>query len=190
MSRLRVISGSAGGLFLKSPKRHALRPTQDRIRQVIFSSLAEKISGAHVLDLYAGTGSLGIEALSRGAERAVFVEQEREAVDCIRENLRHCRLEGGDVRQGDALVYLEQTHGDETFDLIFADPPYDKTRGSLGNHPLLAKIGPRLRSKGIIVWEHFAEQRLEEEGAWTLLRHRTYGETGLTFLQRKRENID
>jgi 16S rRNA (guanine966-N2)-methyltransferase len=185
---LRVISGSAGGLLLKSPKRHALRPTQDRIRQVIFSSLAEKIPGAHVLDLYAGTGSLGIEALSRGAARAVFVEQDREAADCIRENLRHCRLEG-DVRQGDALAWLDQP-GTDTFDLILADPPYDKTRGSLGGHPLLAKMGQKLRSKGVIVWEHFAAQRLEEDNHWSVLRHRTYGETGLTFLQLGRENCD
>ena len=71
---LRVISGSAGGLHLKSPKRHQLRPTQDRIRQVIFSSLAELIPGARVLDLYAGTGSFGIEALSRGAASATFID--------------------------------------------------------------------------------------------------------------------
>jgi 16S rRNA (guanine966-N2)-methyltransferase len=184
---LRVISGSAGGLLLKSPKRHALRPTQDRIRQVVFSSLAEIIPGARVLDLYAGTGSLGIEALSRGAARAVFVEQDRDAAECIRENLRHCKLTGGDVRQGDALAYLDKDDG-ETFDLILADPPYDKVRGALEDHPLLAKIAPRLRAKGTIVWEHFAEQKLGDDSNWRVLRHRTYGETGLTFLQPMREN--
>jgi 16S rRNA (guanine966-N2)-methyltransferase len=183
---LRVISGSAGGLLLKSPKRHALRPTQDRIRQVIFSSLAENIPDARVLDLYAGTGSFGIEALSRGAARAVFVEQEREAVECIRENLRHCRLEGADVRQGDALAFMDACT--ETFDLIFADPPYDKRRGSLDHHPLLAKLAPRLSSKGIMVWEHFAGQQLDEPGIWEVMRQRTYGETGLTFLRSAREN--
>jgi 16S rRNA (guanine966-N2)-methyltransferase len=184
---LRVISGSAGGLLLKSPKRHALRPTQDRIRGAIFSSLAESVPGAHVLDLYAGTGSLGIEALSRGAARAVFVEQDREATECIRENLRHCRLEGGEVRAGDALAFLGEADG-ETFDLIFADPPYDKTRGVLNEHPLLARIAPRLRSKGVIVWEHFAEQQMAESGDWQILRHRTYGETGLTFLRSTGKN--
>src|SRR5271163_131860 len=102
---LRVISGSAGGLHLKSPKRHALRPTQDRIRQVIFSSLAEIVPGARVLDLYAGTGSFGIEALSRGAASATFVEQDREAVQCIRDNLTHFHLQGG-IRQTDVFAYL------------------------------------------------------------------------------------
>jgi 16S rRNA (guanine966-N2)-methyltransferase len=178
---LRVISGSAGGLLLQSPKKHALRPTQDRIRQVIFSSLAEQVPGARVLDLYAGTGSLGIEALSRGAASAVFVEQEREAVDCIRANLRHCRLEGGEVRQGDALAYLAQEG--EPFDLIFADPPYEKSRGTLNDSPLLGGFARRICAKGIIVWEHFAAQTFTPTPEWAVLRHRTYGETGLTFLE-------
>ncbi len=187
MSRLRVISGSAGGLLLKSPKRHELRPTQDRIRQVIFSSLADLIPGARVLDLYAGTGSIGIEALSRGAARAVFVEQAREAVDCIRDNLRHCRLQGGEIRQADALVYLAEPG--EAFDLIFADPPYDKMSGTLNRQPLLARMAQRLCANGTIVWEHFAGQQLEEAGEWDIMRHRTYGETGLTFFRpiRKKE---
>jgi 16S rRNA (guanine966-N2)-methyltransferase len=181
MSRLRVISGSAGGLLLQSPKRHALRPTQDRIRQVIFSSLAERVPGARVLDLYAGTGSLGIEALSRGAASAVFVEQEREAADCIRANLRHCKLEGGEVRQAEALAYLGQCH--DSFDLIFADPPYEKTRASLNDQLLVAAFARSGCAKGLIVWEHFAAQIFAPTPEWSVLRHRTYGETGLTFLE-------
>jgi 16S rRNA (guanine966-N2)-methyltransferase len=178
---LRVISGSAGGLHIQSPKRHALRPTQDRIRQVIFSSLAERIPGARVLDLYAGTGSFGIEALSRGAAAAVFVEQNREAVECIRTNLAHCRLTGGEVRQADAFAFLDQCS--EPFDLIFADPPYEKTRGSLNAHPLLARFEQSICAKGLIVWEHFAAQSLDPTSVWNVLRHRTYGETGLTFFE-------
>src|SRR5471032_303814 len=117
---LRVISGTAGGLHLKSPKRHALRPTQDRIRQVIFSSLAELVPDARVLDLFAGTGSFGIEALSRGAAAATFVEKEPEAVQCIRDNLLHCHLQG-DIRQGDVMDFLKEAPA-SPFDLIFADP--------------------------------------------------------------------
>jgi 16S rRNA (guanine966-N2)-methyltransferase len=177
---LRVISGSAGGLLLKSPKFHPLRPTQDRIRQVIFSSLAEQIPGARVLDLYAGTGSFGIEALSRGASSAVFVEREPEAVQCIRDNLKHCKLTG-DVRESDALAYLDREK--EPFDLIFADPPYTKSKGRLDDDPLLAKISPLLAQDGVFVWEHFADQKLHDAEQWLLLRHRAYGETGLTFLK-------
>jgi 16S rRNA (guanine966-N2)-methyltransferase len=178
---LRVISGTAGGLHLKAPKRHALRPTQDRIRQVIFSSLAEQVPGARALDLYAGTGSFGIEALSRGAASAPFVEEESEAIACIRDNLVHCHLQG-DVRQGDVLSYLDAAPG-APFDLIFADPPYVKSRGAIEADSLLRKIVPFLAPGGIFVWEHFAGRTLQNAPNWEVVRHRTYGETGLTFLR-------
>jgi 16S rRNA (guanine966-N2)-methyltransferase len=178
---LRVISGTAGGLHLKSPKRHELRPTQDRIRQVIFSSLAEAVPGARVLDLYAGTGSIGIEALSRGAVSATFVEQDAEAAQCIRDNLLHCRLQG-EVRREDALAYLARTPP-ERFDLVFADPPYVKSRGVLDDEPLLGKLVPFLAPGGIFIWEHYAGRRLQFAAQWEVLRQRTYGETGLIFLR-------
>ena len=178
---LRVISGTAGGLHLKSPKRHALRPTQDRIRQVIFSSLAEVVPEARVLDLYAGTGSFGIEALSRGAATATFVEKEAEAVQCIRDNLAHCHLKG-DVRHSDALTFLEGK-ASEPYNLIFADPPYTKSNGPLEEDSLLEKVIPFLAANGLFVWEHYAGRTLQNAPHWEVTRHRTYGETGLTFLR-------
>jgi 16S rRNA (guanine966-N2)-methyltransferase len=178
---LRVISGSAGGLHLKSPKRHQLRPTQDRIRQVIFSSLAEIVPGARVLDLYAGTGSFGIEALSRGAASATFVEQDKEAAQCIRDNLMHCHLQG-DVRHAPVETFLAKPPA-EKYDLIFADPPYIKTTGSLDADPLLKQLPPCLVPDGHFVWEHYAGQELHSAGDFGIIRHRNYGETGLTFLR-------
>lgn len=178
---LRVISGSAGGLHLKTPKRHALRPTQDRIRQVIFSSLAERVPGARVLDLYAGTGSLGIEALSRGAASALFVEHDPEAAQCIRDNLAHCHLQG-EVLQSEVAAYLKAPPP-APFDLIFADPPYLKSRGPLDGDPLLGALSPFLLPDGIFVWEHYAGRTLQNGSCWEVVRHRTYGETGLTFLR-------
>jgi 16S rRNA (guanine966-N2)-methyltransferase len=178
---LRVIAGSAGGLLLQSPKRHPLRPTQYRIRQVVFSSLAGRVPGARALDLFAGTGSYGIEALSRGAASAVFVEQNEEAVECIRANLRHCRLTGEIVRE-DVAAYLHRPPG-PGFDLVFADPPYLKTRGCLADDPLPDTIRPHLAADGLLVWEHFAGNRPEGLTGWEVVRHRTYGETGLTFLR-------
>jgi len=178
---LRVISGSAGGLHLKSPKRHQLRPTQDRIRQVIFSSLFDLIPGARVLDLYAGTGSFGIEALSRGAASATFVEQDKEAAQVIRDNLAHCKLQG-DVRHAPVETFLEKPPA-EPYDLIFADPPYTKSVGSLDNDPLLTQLIPFISQDGHFVWEHYAGQHLQSAGAWGIIRHRNYGETGLTFLR-------
>ncbi len=184
---MRVISGTAGGLQLKSPKRHALRPTQDRIRQVIFSSLAERIPGARVLDLFAGTGSLGIEALSRGAASALFIEQEPEAAQCIRDNLAHCRLTGGEVRRDDVAAFLRgAAAADSPFDLIFADPPYVKSRGRLDDDPLLGGVGTVLAPDGLFVWEHYAARKVENVTGWEAVRQRTYGETGLTFLRRTR----
>ncbi len=179
---MRVISGTAGGLQLKSPKRHLLRPTQDRIRQVVFSSLAERIPGARALDLYAGTGSFGIEALSRGAESALFVEQEPEAAQCIRENLVHCKLAGGEVRLDDVTNFLK-TPPQKKFDLVFADPPYVKSRGALDGDPLLERLPDFLATDGLFVWEHYAERRLENSTRWEVIRHRNYGETGLSFIR-------
>jgi len=148
---------------------------------VIFSSLADVVPGARVLDLYAGTGSFGIEALSRGAAAATFVEQEAEAVQCIRDNLAHCHL-AGDVRSGDVLAYLKGTVADR-FDLIFADPPYTKSRGALEDDPLLAMVIPWLAESGLFLWEHYAGRTLQNTPDWEIIRHRTYGETGLTFLR-------
>jgi 16S rRNA (guanine966-N2)-methyltransferase len=179
---MRVISGTAGGLQLKSPKKHPLRPTQDRIRGAIFSSLAERIPGARVLDLYAGTGSFGIEALSRGAESAVFVEQEPEAAQCIRDNLLHCKLAGGEVRVEDVATFL-RTPPQKRFNLIFADPPYEKSRGALDGDPLLELLPDFLATDGLFVWEHYAGRRLENSTRWEVIRHRKYGETGLSFIR-------
>ena len=179
---LRVISGTAGGLHLKSPKRHALRPTQDRIRQVIFSSLAEAVPGARVLDLYAGTGSFGIEALSRGAASATFVEKDAEAAQCIRDNLTHCHLQG-DVLQADVLAFLEKPPRAEPFTLIFADPPYVKSRGSLDDNPLLSLLVSFIAQDGLFIWEHYAGQEARNLPFWEVIRHKNYGETGLTFLR-------
>lgn len=182
---LRVISGSAGGLHLKSPKRHALRPTQDRIRQVIFSSLAARVPEARVLDLFAGTGSFGIEALSRGAASATFVEKEPEAVQCIRENLQHCHLTG-EVVQSDVLTWLRGA-SDRGFDLIFADPPYLKEKGPLEKDLPLDLLMLLLAQDGVVIWEHYAERLITPPPGWSVLRQQNYGETGLTFLTFLRE---
>src|SRR5919198_3789283 len=126
---MRVIAGSAGGIRLAVPKRGA-RPTMDRVKAAIFSSLGEAIIGARVLDLYAGSGALGIEALSRGAVSATFVDRDPRAVAAIRRNLDAVGVEQ-EVRRLDALRYLAGAE-DASFDLVFVDPPYDSA-GRLGN---------------------------------------------------------
>src|SRR5216117_2704176 len=110
---MRVIAGSAGGVRLAVPKR-GVRPTMDRVKAAIFSSLGEMILGARVLDLFAGSGALGIEALSRGADSAVFVDQDRQALAAIENNLTRTKLHGR-VRQHDVFDFLRRSAGKETF---------------------------------------------------------------------------
>ncbi|MDE1171812.1 MAG: 16S rRNA (guanine(966)-N(2))-methyltransferase RsmD [Verrucomicrobium sp.] len=177
---LRVVAGSAGGLHLKTPKGVTLRPTQDRIKQAMFSSLGARVPGARVLDLYAGTGALGIEALSRGAREAVFVEKERNGCRTITENLAHCRLETqGQVIQADALSYLRGTP--RPFDLIFADPPYEK-EAQAPPSPLPGLLRPWLAPGGAFIWEFFSGRDLPDLPGWTPLFHRRYGETTVAIL--------
>lgn len=122
---MRVIAGSAKGTRL-GPVPPGVRPVSDRAREGLFSSLAPEVPGARVLDLYAGSGALGIEALSRGAERAVFVERARAAVAAIRTNLGRARLgERATVVQADVSAYLAGPPPERPFELAFADPPYD-----------------------------------------------------------------
>ena len=153
---MRVITGSARGRRLKELEGMETRPTTDRVKESLFSVIQFDIEGRRVLDLFAGTGQLGIEALSRGAAEAVFVENRAEAVDLIRENLEICRLaDRARVRAGDALAYLRSG---EKFDLIFLDPPY--------NAGLLPQALEEIsqfdicRQHGIIVAESAADQAL------------------------------
>ncbi|MCL2408103.1 MAG: 16S rRNA (guanine(966)-N(2))-methyltransferase RsmD [Oscillospiraceae bacterium] len=120
---MRIISGTARGRKLKSPVGADIRPTSDIVKESIFNIIQFDIEGRKVLDLFAGTGQLGIEALSRGAESVTFVDSKRESAELVRENLRLCGFaESAVVYFCDALAFL---NSDEKFDLIFIDPPYD-----------------------------------------------------------------
>ena len=118
---MRVITGAARGRRLKTPEGMDIRPTTDNVKESVFNILQFDIEGRRVLDLFAGTGQLGIECLSRGAASAVFVDQSRDAVNIVRENLRSCGLTAT-VLQQEALSFLD---GCGKFDLVFVDPPYD-----------------------------------------------------------------
>ena len=146
---MRVISGSARGRKLKEPVGETVRPSSDRVKEAVFNIIQFDIEGRNVLDLFAGTGQLGIEALSRGAKKAVFVDSGAGAIRLIRENLKICGfLKRATVVPGDALRYLEN---DEKFDLIFIDPPYD---AGLADKALI-KIAEfdKLNKNGIIICE-------------------------------------
>jgi 16S rRNA (guanine966-N2)-methyltransferase len=181
---MRVIAGRAGGVRLVSPKS-GVRPTMDRVKAAIFSSLGEIIIGARVLDLFAGTGALGIEALSRGAESALFVDEDRLSIASIERNLDKTKLSGR-VRNADVFRFLKNapTSG-ERFRIIFAGPPYEKmesgerlTEKLLGNEALRGL----LERDGIFVLEKRPGEKLGETKLWKLLRQKRYGATEVLFL--------
>ena len=186
---MRVIAGSAGGLRLAVPKR-GVRPTMDRVKAAIFSSLGDAVVRARVLDLFAGSGALGIEALSRGASSVVFVEEDRQSAQIIESNLASTKLKGR-VRQQDVFDFLRHASGAEMFDVIFADPPYEKTEaGERFTEKLLANevLSQLLDPDGIFVLEKQPAEVLPEIKMWRLLRKKKYGATEILFLSVSHSN--
>ena len=181
---MRVIAGRAGGVRLTSPKS-GVRPTMDRVKGAIFSSLGEMVIGARVLDLFAGTGALGIEALSRGAESALFIEEDRQSAATIEKNLTKTQLTGR-VRQQDVFRFLTTAAAvAEKFQIVFADPPYDQTKSGQGfTEKLLgSKALPQLLAPGgFFILEKRPGESLPEMKSWRLVRQKTYGATEVLFL--------
>ena len=180
---MRVNAGSAGGIRLAVPKR-GVRPTMDRVKAAIFSSLGDAVVGARVLDLFAGSGALGIEALSRGASSVVFVEEDRQSAQIIKGNLARTKLKGR-VRQQDVFEFLRHAPGAEMFDVIFADPPYEKTEdGERFTEKLLVNeaLARLMDADGIFVLEKQPTEALPEMKQWRLLRQKIYGATEVLFL--------
>lgn len=185
---MRVISGKAKGHRLTAPKSPRLRPALDQVKEAVFNILFD-VSGARVLDLFAGCGSVGIEALSRGAASATFVEEWREAADAIERNLKHCKLGDGAkiMRMTVARAIRTLERADESFDLIFVDPPYEK---DLVNTTLsqLAKSG--IVHKGtLIVVEHHPKEPIDERLGLLLTDSRKYGQTRISFMEVKKGKI-
>jgi 16S rRNA (guanine966-N2)-methyltransferase len=181
---MRVIAGSAGGVRLAVPKR-GVRPTMDRVKAAIFSSLGEAIVGARVLDLFAGSGALGIEALSRGAASAIFVEDDRQSAEAIEKNLAKTNLQGR-VRDQDVFDFLRQRSNADKFQIIFADPPYEKGQHDENCTEKLLRsetLSQLLEPGGIFVLEKRPTDTLPEMKLWRVLRQKTYGATEVLFLE-------
>jgi 16S rRNA (guanine966-N2)-methyltransferase len=181
---MRVIAGSAGGIQLDVPKR-GVRPTMDRVKAAIFSSLADQVIGAKVLDLFAGSGGLGIESLSRGASSVLLVDNDRQSIAAIEKNLAKTKLDGR-VRQQDVFEFLRRSKLGEQFRIIFADPPYEKTpTGERFTERLLRddSLPKLLEPDGIFVLEKQPAEELPESPFWKVSRRKTYGATEVLFLQ-------
>ena len=179
---MRVITGSARGRKLKTPENYDIRPTTDNVKESVFNIIQFDIEGRRVLDLFAGTGQLGIECLSRGAASAVFVDQSREAVKIVKDNLKACGL-SGTVVQSDAMSFL-RTCG--KFDIIFVDPPYDSDLyESVLNTVNSIDI---LSDGGIIVCESRRERALPDMSApYKKRREYTYGKVKLCIYTKEND---
>ncbi|MBK1882090.1 16S rRNA (guanine(966)-N(2))-methyltransferase RsmD [Luteolibacter pohnpeiensis] len=172
---MRIIAGKAGRTAIKVPGAVA-RPTTDFVRQAIFSILADSIDGAKVLDLFAGSGAIGLEALSRGAASCTFVDEHRQATAVISENLKKARLDNGNVVRAEVTSFLKRDTA--LYDLIFADPPYFKQYGDPDHVRTLLEsehLPQRLSDDGWLIAEISASQPTPTSPAWTLLDRREYG---------------
>jgi 16S rRNA (guanine966-N2)-methyltransferase len=176
---MRIIAGSRKGHTIAAPRGHDTRPTSDRVRENVFN-LVGPVDGASVLDLYAGSGALGLEALSRGAARAVFVEHDADAVRAIERNLDRLRLTGATVLRRDAgsALAVEASAGRQ-YDLVLVDPPYDMYSDL---QPTLARYLPAvLAAGGLLVVE--TDARVEPELPLRLRTSRKYGQARVTLFE-------
>ncbi len=182
---MRIIAGVHGGRRLRAPRGDATRPTADRVREAIFNILGPPPPGARVLDLFAGAGTLGLEALSRGAARAVFVNRAPAALRCLRENIAALGVaDASSVHRGEARQLLRRLDG--PFDWVFVNPPYhsglqDEVLAALDSHPEL------LSADAVVVVEH--DRRREpasSAGAMVRTDQRRYGDTVVSFYRSRR----
>jgi 16S rRNA (guanine966-N2)-methyltransferase len=178
---MRIIAGSAGGIPLRLPK-HDVRPTMEKVRGAIFSSLGDRVMDARVLDLFAGSGAFGLEALSRGAANATFVDHHRDAIAAIQINCEKTKLRGAIIKL-DVFGFLQSNQ--EQFDLVFADPPYSKRPGDpdVAAQLLLSPYAPTaLAGNGILVLERAAGSQPVDQQVWSVIRAKRYGATETLIL--------
>lgn len=183
VQEMRIIAGKAKGHKLETPEGLATRPTTDRIKETLFNMIAFDLPGCRFLDLFAGSGAIGMEALSRGAEQAVFVENAAACQEVIVRNLAHTKLgEGARLLHMDAADALDRlAEENAAFDIIFMDPPYAAGLAE----PILEEILKKnlLNGDGYIVWERAAQIPLELPAGFEILRQKEYRTTVLTFLR-------
>ncbi len=177
---MRVISGSARGTKLLCPEGLSVRPTHDRVKEALFSMLTGQVAEASVLDLFAGSGALGIEALSRGAAQAIFVDASARSLSVTEENLKKTRLaERAKLLKSDYLAFLNVAT--QPFDLIFLDPPYRENMLL----PALQKIKERnlLKPDGLIYCETEGEPPVEIANLFNIVRDKKYGRARILLLK-------
>ena len=181
---MRIIAGLARGMTLAVPSGDNTRPTSDRTREAIFSSLGNRVVDAVVLDLFAGTGGLGLEAASRGAKSVTFVENARSAMDCLKRNVESARTRpemGCELEIVRDDVFSEIRRRETPVDLILADPPYGEMPQKLVDEIGLPKL---LKEDGLLVLELAKRDKLAVPPVWRVVRDAVYGDTRVCFLGR------
>lgn len=185
---MRIIAGKAKGYNIKVPQGE-VRPTQDRVREALFNIIGPIIEGARVLDLYCGSGSVGLEALSRGAASARMVDAARQSCNMARTNLEKSKLVGGSIVQSDCLQFVRRDTGH--YDIIFADPPYAK---AIGDRDMIAelmtdRLSELLTDDGYFIAEAqlgygVGDIHTREFTGWKLIDERTYGKNTILFYRK------
>lgn len=180
---MRIIAGELKGRKLVTPKDDSVRPTTDKVKEAVFSMLMPYLQDSVVIDLFAGTGSLGLEAVSRGAKRAYFVDRDRRSIALIRENVRHCGVEDRSVILcSDHASALSRIH--DTADIVFLDPPYKA--GLMTECLQLLGSSDILPEGGLVVAEHDSYDCLPEEFAgFRKIKERKYGKIGITVYEQE-----
>ena len=175
---MRVIAGTLKGRTLDAPDWEGLRPTSDKLRETLFNVLAPRIAGARVLDGYAGTGAVGIEAISRGAAHVTFVEQDRRAAALIAANLEKCRItDAYAIIRTTVLQAIDRLRSEPAFDVILLDPPY-----ASDFHEALPHVGDIVKPDGVVILEHARKSDAPQAaGRLTRVRELKSGDSALTF---------
>jgi 16S rRNA (guanine966-N2)-methyltransferase len=176
---MRVIAGRARGLRLDAPRDRQTRPISDKVKESLFGAIGERVVGARFLDLYAGSGAIGIEALSRGAAHATFVERSRPALAVLRDNLARTDLGGGATVHGGTVDAFLASSEAGPWDIVVLDPPYAERTLDLP----LERLRPQLAPGALVVVKHFWRTPMPAGAGLAVTRTRRFGETALTFLE-------
>jgi len=184
---VRVIAGRFKGRRLKAPTWEGVRPTSDKLRETLFNIVATRVEGARVLDGYAGTGAVGIEALSRGAAHVTFVERDRRATTLVAANLALCGVgQGYTIEQGDVAEVLRRTPEERAYDLVLLDPPYDADPDTVTQ--ALDAAARRMTAGGLLVLERASRREPPTPALLQRVRDVASGDSTLTFFMRRPES--
>ncbi|MFH1310686.1 MAG: 16S rRNA (guanine(966)-N(2))-methyltransferase RsmD [Candidatus Omnitrophota bacterium] len=182
---MRIIGGEHKGRKIKQPKLCTVRPTKDRVREAVFSIIAAKLPNSKVLDLFAGSGAYGLEALSRGSKSAVFIEKNKKTVEVLRENIQMLKLEGDatvlplDIKEGLELLSRNQ----QIFDIIICDPPYN--RGLVKKTLIMISHYDILSHSGLMIMEHHRDEGIpQSEGNVFVCKQKSYGNILISVFQK------